>query len=180
MRGPGGAGAGRQSPQHRVFLPHRLRGAASALRIWPRPKVAALLQPCPKTLLLHVPCTATFNSELARVKYFSLSLTAVACLAAQSSPPLGSPGPRDCPVPRELPSSGSRPMKQRHRSAPTSAEARRYAPPPPCIQSLKSFRTDPRQVLQSRQQFHWFPSMPCFCSEPGKHVLLTRVITDPQ
>lgn len=46
-----------------------------------------------------MPCTAAFNSELARVKYFSLPLTAVACLTAQSSRPLGSPGPRDCPGP---------------------------------------------------------------------------------
>lgn len=99
MRGPVGAGAGRQSPQPHVLLPHRLRGAAPALRVQPRPKVAALLQPCPKTLLLHTPCTAAFNSELARVKYFSLPLRAVACLAAQSSWPLGSPGPRDCPGP---------------------------------------------------------------------------------
>lgn len=100
MRGPVGAGAGRQSPQPHVLLPHRLRGAAPALQVRPHPKVAALLQPCPKTLLLHMLCTAAFNSELAQVKYFSLPLTAVACLAAQSSWPLGSPGPRDCPGPR--------------------------------------------------------------------------------
>lgn len=35
-------------------------------------------------------------------------------------------------------------------------------------------------MLQSRQQLCWFPPMPCFCCEPEKYLLLSRVITDPQ